>query len=292
MNRYRELEAIYKGNLFHMVGDGFRVMNLIPGDHDLARRLNPFILLDYNSPFYFPPTDRPFGVGAHPHRGFETVTIAYQGAVAHHDSAGNHGVIETGDVQWMTAGAGLLHKEYHAPHFAKQGGVLQMVQLWVNLPQKNKSATPGYQALTRKQMGQYFLPNQQGSMTIIAGNYANVSGPAKTFSPVNVFDMRLIAQGDAVLELPAEHNVAILVLEGDIIINEQTRAQENQLLVFANNPGVIKLHSNEKPAILLVLTAEPLMESMVHYGPFVMNTQEELQQAYKDYHQGKFGFLD
>ena len=292
MNSYRELEAIYKGDYFHMVGDGFRVMNMIPGDHDLAKRLNPFILLDYNSPFYFPPTDRPFGVGAHPHRGFETVTIAYQGAVAHHDSAGNHGVIETGDVQWMTAGAGLLHKEYHAPHFAKQGGVLQMVQLWVNLPQKHKSATPGYQALTRKQMGQYSLPNQQGSMTIIAGNYANVHGPAKTFSPVNVLDMHLIVQGEAVLELPANHNVAILVLEGEIIINEQTRAQENQLLVFANNPGEIKLHGNEKPAILLVLSAEPLKEPMIHFGPFVMNTQEELQQAYKDYHEGKFGYLD
>lgn len=292
MKTYRELEAIYKRNTFHMVGDGFRVINFIPGDNDLAKRLNPFILLDYNPPFYFPPTDRPFGVGAHPHRGFETVTIAYQGAVAHHDSFGNHGVIESGDVQWMTAGAGLLHKEYHAPNFARQGGVLQMVQLWVNLPKNSKNATPGYQALTRQQMGQYPLPDQQGTMAIIAGEYADVHGPAKTFSPVNVFDMRLNAQGEAVLELPDNHNVAILVLEGDIMVNEQTRVGESQLLVFANSPGSIKLCSDCTPGVLLVLTAEPLLEPMMHYGPFVMNTQEELQQAYKEYHQGKFGYLD
>lgn len=291
MNAYRQLERIYKENVFHMVGDGFRVMNFIPGNHDLAKRLNPFILLDYNAPFYFPPTDTPFGVGAHPHRGFETVTIAYQGAVAHHDSVGNHGVIEAGDVQWMTAGAGLLHKEYHAQHVAKQGGVLQMVQLWVNLPRIYKNTPPGYQSLTRQQMGQYQLPNQQGSITIIAGNYAGVQGPAKTFSPVNLLDMRLVAQAEVVLQLPADHNVAILVLEGDLVINQQEHAEENQLLVFANSLGEIKINTKDKPAILLILTAEPLLEPMVHYGPFVMNTQEELQQAYHDFHQGKFGYL-
>ena len=291
MNRYRALENIYKGSPFHMVGNGFRVINFIPGANELARRLNPFVLMDYNPSYYFPPTDSPFGVGAHPHRGFETVTIAYKGAVAHHDSSGNHGVIEAGDVQWMTAGAGILHKEYHAPHFAKQGGLLQMVQLWVNLPELYKSTLPRYQALTQAEMGLYHLPNQQGSIRVIAGNYENVQGPAKTFSPINFFDMRLKAEGEAILELPSDHNVAILVLEGELTINQQQRAQENELLVFENSSGEIKINS-EQAAVLLVLSAEPLLEPIAHSGPFVMNTREELQQAFSDFYQGKFGYLE
>ena len=292
MNAYRELENIYKGSPFHMVGDGFRVMNFIPGSNELAKRLNPFVLLDYNPTFYFPPTDSPYGVGPHPHRGFETVTIAYKGAVAHHDSVGNHGVIEAGDVQWMTAGAGVLHKEYHAPDFAKQGGLLQMVQLWVNLPRLYKSISPGYQALTQQQMGLYHFPKQQGSIKIISGSYYGVQGPARTFSPINLFDLRLVAQGEAILELPSDHNLAILVLEGDITINQQQRAQENELLVFANSPGKVKINSEGQEAVLLVLSAEPLLEPLAHYGPFVMNTREELQQAFSDYYQGKFGYLE
>ena len=292
MNAYRELENIYKGSPFHMVGDGFRVMNFIPGSNELAKRLNPFVLMDYNPSFYFPPTATPLGVGAHPHRGFETVTIAYKGAVAHHDSVGNHGIIEAGDVQWMTAGAGILHKEYHAPEFAKQGGVLQMVQLWVNLPRLHKSATPRYQALTQQQMGIYHLPEQQGLVKVIAGTYEDVQGPAKTFSPVNLFNMHLIAQGKATLELPGDHNVAVLILEGDITVNQQQLAHSGELLVFANSSGTIQLNNHDSPAVLLVLSAEPLREPIAHYGPFVMNTQEELQQAFSDFYQGKFGYLE
>ncbi|HHL3493592.1 TPA: pirin family protein [Legionella pneumophila] len=292
MSLYRELENIYKAGPTHMVGDGFRVINFIPGDSDLAKRLNPFVLLDYNPSFYFPPTDSPFGVGPHPHRGFETVTIAYKGAVAHHDSDGNHGIIEAGDVQWMTAGSGILHKEYHATHFAKQGGLLQMVQLWVNLPALYKNTPPAYQALTKQQMGLYHFSNQQGLLRIIAGNYDGVHGPAKTFTPINLFDMRLLAQSEAILELPSDHNVAILVLEGEITINQNQSAHENQLLVFSLSAGKIKINSEEKNAILLVLSAEPLLEPIAHYGPFVMNTREELQHAFIDFYQGKFGDLE
>lgn len=292
MNSYRELETIYKATPTHMVGDGFRVINFIPGNNELAKRLNPFVLLDYNPSFYFPPTDSPFGVGPHPHRGFETVTIAYKGAIAHHDSVGNHGIIEAGDVQWMTAGAGILHKEYHAPHFAKQGGLLQMVQLWVNLPRLYKSAPPAYQALTQQQMGTYNFPNQQGLLKIIAGDYYGVHGPANTFSPINLFDMRLVSHGEAILELPGDHNVAILVLEGEITINQKQSAHDSQLLVFELSPGKIKINSEGKNAVLLVLSAEPLLEPIAHYGPFVMNTRDELQQAFNDFYQGKFGYLE
>lgn len=292
MNKYRSIESSYKGGAFHWVGDGFRVMNFIPGSNDLAKRLNPFVLLDYNPAYYFPPTLTPGGVGAHPHRGFETVTIAYQGAVAHHDSAGHHGVINPGEVQWMTAGSGVLHKEYHEKEFASQGGDLQMVQLWVNLPKQYKMTAPRYQALEKNQMGRVELPNKQGTVNIIAGEYEGIQGPAKTFTPIHLLDVRLASEGQVNLSFPAHYNTAILLLEGEVLINQAYQAKPHELVVFDNIDGIILVENTTQSAMLLVLSAQPLHEPIAHYGPFVMNTQSELQQALLDYKSGKLGQLE
>lgn len=292
MSNFRPIEMNYHGSPFTMVGDGFRVMNFFPNGNDLAERLNPFVLLDYNPAHYFPPTNTPRGVGAHPHRGFETVTIAYQGAVAHHDSAGHHGIIESGDVQWMTAGQGVLHKEYHEKSFANQGGLLQMVQLWVNLPRQFKMTPPRYQTLSKRNIKQSKLPNNQGIINVIAGEYAGVKGLATTFSPIHLFDIRLAPDAKMNLDLPGNYNTMVLVLEGDMIFNQSFLAKQNELIVFENTDGSIFIENSIHPAILLLLSGEPLNEPIAHYGPFVMNTKIELQQAMSDFHSGQFGHLD
>ena len=292
MNKFRPIEKKYQGSPFHMVGDGFRVMNFFPNGNALAQRLNPFILLDYNPAHYFAATKTPRGVGAHPHRGFETVTIAYQGAVAHHDNAGHQGIIEAGDVQWMTAGSGVLHKEYHEKTFASQGGLLQMVQLWVNLPQQFKMTQPHYQALTKQDMNYSVLPDNQGTVKVIAGEYTGIKGLASTFTPIHLFDMRLVAGGQMSLDLPANYNTALLVLEGELTINQSFPAKQNELIVFENREGTLLIENGQSPATILLLSAEPLNEPIAHYGPFVMNTRVELQQAMLDFNSGKFGHLN
>ncbi len=292
MSKFRPIEHRYQVNDFHMVGNGFRVLNFFPNGNSLAQRLNPFVLLDYNPAHYFPPTQVPPGVGAHPHRGFETVTIAYQGSVAHHDSAGNEGVIEAGDVQWMTAGSGVLHKEYHEKEFASRGGLLQMVQLWVNLPEQNKMTAPHYQPLRKQDMGWVTLDNHQGTVKIIAGEYAGIKGPARTHTPINLFDVRLATTGLIHLDLPAHFNTAVLVLEGDVTFNQSDKVSKNNLIVFENAPGKILIENGFNPATVLLLSAESLNEPIAHYGPFVMNTQEQLHQALLDYKSGKFGHLE
>lgn len=292
MNTFRPIEKSYQGSPFNMVGDGFRVMNFFPNGNHLAERLNPFVLLDYNPAHYFEATETPRGVGAHPHRGFETVTIAYQGAVAHHDSAGHQGIIEAGDVQWMTAGQGVLHKEYHEKIFASQGGLLQMVQLWVNLPSQFKMTQPRYQTLTKQNMKYSELPNHQGTVKVIAGKYAGVKGLACTFTPIHLFDIRLNAGGEIYLDLPARYNTALLILDGALTINQSFPAKQNELIVFENMDGRILIENTGSPATLLLLSAEPLNEPIAHYGPFVMNTKTELQQAMLDFNSGKFGHLD
>lgn len=292
MNKFRSIENSYQGSPFHMVGDGFRVMNFFPNGNHLAERLNPFVLLDYNPAHYFSATETPRGVGAHPHRGFETVTIAYQGVVAHHDSAGHQGIIEAGDVQWMTAGQGVLHKEYHEKAFASRGGLLQMVQLWVNLPQRFKMTPPRYQTLTKQNLKYSVLPNHQGTVKIIAGEYAGVKGLANRFTPIHLFDIRLNARGQMSLDMPAHYNTALLILEGDLTINQSFVAKQDELIVFENSDGTILIENGKSPATLLLLSAEPLNEPMAHYGPFVMNNKMELQQAMLDFNSGKFGHLD
>lgn len=291
MKTYRSIEEIMSPSNAHMVGDGFKVMNYHPNGDEFSKRMNPFILMDYNAEVEFAPTDKPRGVGVHPHRGFETVTISYKGSVAHHDSYGNHGIIYPGDVQWMTAGSGILHKEYHEENFARKGGTFQMIQLWVNLPKKFKMAAPKYQAITQDQKTKIELENSMGAVYLISGEYNGQKGPVETFSPVNLFDIHLNINGEVEFDLPASFNTGILVVDGEIIINETMAAQKNQYIQLKNEPGTFKLKAT-KESKLLLLSGEPINEPMANYGPFVMNTVQELQEAIDDFNAGKFGYLE
>lgn len=273
-----------------MVGDGFRVYNYIPGANIAQQRISPFLMLDFNAEYDFGPSDHLRGVDVHPHKGFETVTIAYKGSVAHHDSAGNSGVINPGDVQWMTAGAGILHKEYHEQEFSRRGGPFEMVQLWVNLPKKDKSASPHYQAITSEQIVTVDLPGNSGLVNVIAGTFNDVKGPAATYSPVNLFDVRLKKDGELSTNLPAGYNTAILVVNGAVIVNGQ-KAAEHSFILFKNEGEEISIRADED-SVLLVLSGEPINEPIVSYGPFVMNTKEEIIEAVEEFQSGKFGVLD
>lgn len=274
----------------HMVGDGFRVHNYIPGLVGM-QRMNPFIMLDYNSPHFFPPTDNPPGVGVHPHRGFETVTLAYKGKVSHHDSSGNSGTIGEGEVQWMTAASGVLHKEYHEVEFAKQGGVFQMVQLWVNLPAKDKMSPPRYQAITRADIQPLVLENNAGKVEVIAGEYKGVQGPAKTFSPVFLMNAFLNSGGKIDLSFAQHDHTALVIISGKVKINDNQIAEANQLVVFQDDGTDFNVEAMEE-SVVLVLNGEPIPEPIAAYGPFVMNTREEIIQAYQDFQMGKFGHLE
>lgn len=276
----------------HMVGDGFRVHNFFPGGYNMDnKRMSPFFLLDYNSKIDFSPRDIPRGVGVHPHRGFETVTIAYQGKVAHHDSTGHSGVIGEGDVQWMTAASGVLHKEYHEEAYSKAGGPFQMVQLWVNLPAKDKMSPPKYQAITNSQMGKYQLPANDGLVEIIAGSFYGTKGAATTFSPIELYNIRINKGASLTFSLPASYNTGILVIEGQVRINESEIAPTDNFVLFRNDGETVALIA-EEDSVLLVMSGQPIDEPIVAYGPFLMNTKEEIQQAYDDFRQGKFGQLD
>lgn len=277
-----------------MVGDGFRVYNYIPGhggDSSISQqRISPFLMLDFNAEIDFGPSNRVRGVGVHPHKGFETVTIAYKGSVAHNDSAGNSGIINPGDVQWMTAGAGILHKEYHEQEFSKKGGPFEMVQLWVNLPKKDKLTAPHYQSITAAQMGKVELAGDQGHVNVIAGTFNGVTGPTTTYTPVNLFDLRLKKGGTVSTSLPAGHNTALLVVNGSANVNGQP-APEHSFVLFANEGEEITITASED-AVILVLSGEPLNEPIASYGPFVMNTQEEIVESIREVQAGKFGVLD
>jgi redox-sensitive bicupin YhaK (pirin superfamily) len=224
--------------------------------------------------------------------GFETVTIAYEGAIAHHDSTGNSGVIGPGDVQWMTAGAGILHKEYHEKTFAQTGGVMHMMQIWVNLPKVHKSAAPKYQAIQKEQINSVPLPNEGGEVRIIAGEFQGVKGPAATFTPINLFDIRLNRSGKARMTLQANYNTAVMVLHGGVTINRQTAAEERDFVLFSNEDGDIVIEGATDAAAVLLFNGEPIDEPIVQYGPFVMNTRQEISQAIEDFNNGKFGYLE
>jgi redox-sensitive bicupin YhaK (pirin superfamily) len=275
-----------------MVGDGFRVFNFIPGGVQ-QRRISPFLMLDFAAEHNFPPSVKERGVDVHPHKGFETVTIAYKGSVAHHDSAGSSGVINPGDVQWMTAGNGILHKEYHEKEYSRKGGPFEMVQLWINLPKKDKSTAPHYQALTAGQMSKVQLSN--GVVNVVAGELAvagqpdKVKGPAETYTPVNLFDIKLDKGGELSFPIPATHNTALLVIEGNITVNDRT-APQHSFVLFKNEGEDISIKASENSVVLL-LSGEPIDEPIVSYGPFVMNTQEEIYEAIHDFQRGKFGTL-
>ncbi|WP_314588653.1 pirin family protein [Paenibacillus terrigena] len=289
MSIFRSIEGIFKGAPFQMVGDGFRVSNYFPSGNPFLERLSPFILLDYNSPYEFPPAHAARGVGAHPHRGFETVTIAYDGYVEHHDNAGNHGVIGPGDVQWMTAGSGVLHKEYQEQSFAERGGIMHMIQLWVNLPQASKMSPPKYQELLKDQMAYVGLPYDGGTVRIIAGEFEGVKGPAETFTPVNLFDITLKQQGQARFALPQSFNTAMLVLQGQVRINDESVASASELVLFKNEQGEILIEGMSEDALVIVLSGEPIHEPIIQHGPFVMNTEREIVEAFRDLRIGKFG---
>ncbi|MFC5283282.1 pirin family protein [Pedobacter alpinus] len=287
----KNVEKVIAPSQPHFVGDGFRVHNFIPSAQGLSmQRMDPFIMLDYNSKFNFAPSDIPKGVGVHPHRGFETVTIAYQGKIAHHDSSGGGGIIGEGDVQWMTAASGVLHKEYHEENFSKTGGLFQMVQLWVNLPAKDKMSTPKYQALDNKNINRYVLPDIGGEIEVIAGSYKGVKGSASTFSSINMLNAKLKEGTIADFSFPADFNTAVLVIEGSIFINETIEVPTDNLALLANEGENFTIEASEN-AIVLVLSGEPIKEPIANQGPFVMNTREELAQANSDFRAGKFGYL-
>lgn len=286
----KNIEAVIAPREPHFVGDGFRVHNFIPSGYHLdMRRMDPFIMLDYNSKFHFPATDKPKGVGVHPHRGFETVTIAYEGSVSHHDSSGGGGTIHQGDVQWMTAASGVLHKEYHAEEFYKQGGIFQMVQLWVNLPAKDKMSTPKYQAIEHKDIPTVEVEN--GFIEIIAGEYNQTKGVASTFSPVNMLNAKLNEGGKANFSFPANYNTVLLVIDGEVKVNNEEIVPTDHLLLFTNEGEDFSIEAT-KNSVVLILSGEPLNEPIASYGPFVMNTQEQIREAFEDFNNGKFGTLE
>jgi redox-sensitive bicupin YhaK (pirin superfamily) len=275
-------------NQGHWVGDGFPVRSIF-SYNDRARELSPFLLLDYAGPTTFAPTNKRRGVGEHPHRGFETVTIAYAGEVAHRDSSGGGGIIGPGDVQWMTAAGGVVHEEFHGPTFAKNGGAFEMIQLWVNLPAKDKMAKPGYQAITSDTIPVADLPNGAGFARIIAGRYGDAAGPARTFTPMNVWDVRLKTGGR--VELPAleGHTTAVFVLKGRVRVAGHEFG-EGELAGLSRDGANAEVEAIES-ATLLFLSGEPIDEPIVGYGPFVMNTEDEIRQAVVDYQTGKMGHL-
>ena len=288
----RRIDRIVAAPRPHWVGDGFHVSGFFNAIPDAQRRLSPFLLLDYGAPREFPPTQNlRRGVGPHPHRGFETVTIAFQGSVAHHDSTGKGGVIGPGDVQWMTAASGILHREYHEEAFARRGGPMQMAQIWVNLPRSRKMDPPGYQTITADRIGVATLPGGAGTVRVIAGEFAGVRGPAKTFTPVTMLDIRLAGGGRTELSVPARQNAALLVMKGEVSVNGET-ASENEFVVFANEGEAIGIAAGAAEAQALLLAGEPIDEPVVSYGPFVMNTEGEIRQAMLDFQAGKFGELE
>lgn len=274
----------------HWVGDGFPVRNLFPSN-GISAEINPFLMLDYAGPKQFAPTNRSQGVDEHPHRGFETVTIAYQGAVEHRDSAGNAGVIYPGDVQWMTAASGVVHEEKHERKFAEKGGTFEMIQLWVNLPKSQKMSPPRYQGITKEQIPVVSLG--AGSVArVIAGDLAGVKGPAKTVTPVNLFDVRLKAGDQIELDLPEGHNAGVVLLKGDVLVNGSKALTGEAKIATLSTVGEGVTLKAKVDSTVLVLSGQPINEPVASYGPFVMNTKQELIQAVEDYKSGKMGHLN
>ena len=285
----KKLLRIHQSSGMHWVGNGFPVRSVF--DYNgLGRELSPFLLLDYAAPYQFPPGTEKRGVGGHPHKGFETVTVAYQGELEHRDSSGGGGKIGAGDVQWMTAGNGIVHEEFHSQDFTRKGGSLQMVQLWVNLRAKDKSAKPGYQTLLKAQIPTVDLPHGAGTVRLIAGEYDGRTGAAKTFTPINLWDVNLRAGKSADLPLPAGHTTTFLVLSGEVNVNGERPAGEGDLAIFERAGSGISVTA-KTDAKLLVVDGEPIPEPVVGHGPFVMNSRSEIQQAFEDYQLGRMGEL-
>ena len=286
----RKVLGVFSGPRQHWVGDGFPVRSLFShashGDH-----VSPFLLLDYAGPADFTPVEQPRGVGVHPHRGFETVTIVYQGEVEHRDSTGYGGLIGPGDVQWMTAASGILHEEFHSRAFTKKGGTLEMVQLWVNLPAKAKNADPGYQTLLDADIPVVDLPDGAGKLRVIAGGFDGRKGRAKTFTPIDIYDVKLNRNGVATFKPAEGHTVAVVVLKGTVLVNGSEIAREAQFALLDRNGGEMTIEANGEASVL-ILSGEPIDEPVVMRGPFVMNTEGEIRQAMIDFQSGRFGTLE
>ena len=285
----KQLAFIKRSNGSHWVGDGFPVKSIF-SYNDIAEEMSPFLLMDYAGPADFPSTTLKRGVGPHPHRGFETVTIVYEGGVSHRDSSGGGGTIGQGDVQWMTAASGLIHEEYHSPEFAQRGGPFEMIQLWVNLPAKDKMVAPGYQGITAAQIPEVELPGGAGKVRVIAGQYGEADGPARTFTPMNVWDLRLKAGHHVAFDLPAGHTTALFVLRGSIHIAERHAIRAAELAVMEREDERLEFDVTEDTTLLL-LNGEPINEPVFGHGPFVMNSQAEIIQAIKDFNSGRFGTI-
>lgn len=285
----KSIDQIFDPPSGHWVGDGFPVRSLFSYQSN-ANAISPFLLLDYAGPFEFEPAQRPRGVGVHPHRGIETVTIVYQGEVAHQDSSGGGGTIGCGDVQWMTAGGGVLHQEFHSPAFTQQGGQLQMVQLWVNLPAKHKMTPAGYQSILAAEIPEIALAQDAGTLRLIGGHYGDHHGPARTFSPLCVADIRLRAGTVSDILAPSGWTTQLVVLEGQVRVGG-TLVRAAQVVSFSVEGADIQVEA-DTDALVLLLAGEPIPEPVVGYGPFVMNTREEIIQAIRDFEAGEFGRMD
>ena len=283
----KKILGTYSAPRPHWVGDGFPVRSLF-GYNGLGRQLSPFLLLDHAAPFQFDPAPRPRGVGQHPHRGFETVTIVYQGEVEHKDSTGAGGVIGPGDVQWMTAARGNLHEEFHSHAFTERGGTIEMVQLWVNLPARDKMADPGYQNILDAVIPAVALPDAAGKVRGIAGSFDGHPGPARTFTPMDVWDVRIDAGKTARFDAIEGHTLALVVLHGTVMVNADAVVREGQFVHLDRSGSEVEIEANSD-AVVLWLCGEPIDEPVVGYGPFVMNSQEEIQQAIDDFNSGRFG---
>jgi len=283
----KKVLSVHRGGEHHWVGDGFPVRTIFHYE-GLGRELTPFLLLDHAGPADFEATDRQRGVGWHPHRGFETVTVVYDGGVDHEDSAGNQGSIGPGDVQWMTAGSGVLHKELHGRDYARRGGRFEMLQLWVNLPAKSKMTAPNYQTLLARDVSTVELPREAGMVRVIAGEFEGVKGPARTFTPINLFDLRLRSGHRLQLDLRDGYTAALFVLKGRVIVNGEESADQNELVVFQREGDIVSIEATAD-ATVLVLNGQPIDEPIAGYGPFVMNTREQIQQAIADMRTGRLG---
>ena len=283
----KEVQRVIRDVQPHWVGDGFPVRSLF--SYHEGDDFDPFLLLDYGGPYEFAPTEEKRGVGEHPHRGFETVTIVYQGELEHRDSSGSAGVIGPGDVQWMTAASGIVHEEFHSRRFAKEGGMLEMVQLWVNLPAEEKMTPPKYQGILDAEVPRVGLAGEAGTARIIAGDFQGTRGAANTFTPINVWDLQLIAEAECILEIPERHTSLLVVQLGTIEVGGES-VGSGELVLLGREGTRVTLHSVAASRVL-VLTGEPLGEPVVGQGPFVMNSRDEIRQAIHDYQSGRMGHL-
>ncbi len=286
----RKILAVHDAHPPHWVGDGFPVRSIFSYDSLGREHLSPFLLLDYAAPRNFEPAAERRGVGEHPHRGFETVTIVYQGELEHRDSAGNGGRIGPGDVQWMTAASGIIHEEFHSEQFTRAGGTMEMMQLWVNLPARDKMSPPGYQTLLDRDIPSVPLPGDAGRVRVIAGEFAGHKGPARTFTPINVWDLRLKASTTATIATPEGHTTALVPMHGRVVVNGTRSVAESQLVILDRSGGDFTIAA-EADATLLLLSGEPIDEPVVGYGPFVMTSEREIAQAIRDFQSGRFGRL-